>query len=73
MADCYYHGYSGGPGPCPQCASEDARGSERGALGPTLEGDVARELANINSIGRKAAAEQLRRQHDLKDERKKSS
>lgn len=32
MADCMFHGYSGGPGPCSQCQAEDERGLERGKL-----------------------------------------
>lgn len=36
MADCYYHGYSGGPGACPECEEEDRRGLPRDTLsGPT--------------------------------------
>lgn len=26
MADCYWHGYSGSPGPCHTCEIMDARG-----------------------------------------------
>lgn len=32
MADCYYHGYSGGPGPCRECETEDRRGAKRGTV-----------------------------------------
>jgi hypothetical protein len=32
MADCYWHGYSGGPGRCPDCEREDAEGKERGSI-----------------------------------------
>ena len=30
MADCYYHGYSGGSGPCEYCRMERDRGLEPG-------------------------------------------
>ncbi len=30
MADCYYHGYSGGPGACEYCRMERDRGLEPG-------------------------------------------
>lgn len=32
MADCYFHGYSGGPGPCSDCQREDAEKKERGSI-----------------------------------------
>lgn len=32
MADCYYHGYSGSPGPCDRCAEEDRHNAERGSI-----------------------------------------
>ena len=32
MADCYFHGYSGGPGRCPDCEREDREGKERGSI-----------------------------------------
>lgn len=32
MADCLYHGYSGGPGPCGECKHEDDNDLERGTL-----------------------------------------
>jgi hypothetical protein len=32
MADCYYHGYSGSPGPCPECEEEARRGLKEGTL-----------------------------------------
>lgn len=32
MADCYFHGYSGGPGRCPDCEREDRSGQERGTI-----------------------------------------
>jgi hypothetical protein len=59
MADCYYHGY-GSPGPCELCRLEDQRGEERG----TVSGydGVRMEDADVNSIGRKAAAEKARRE-----------
>lgn len=31
MADCYFHGYSGGPGPCSDCEREDREGKDRGS------------------------------------------
>ncbi len=39
MADCYYHGYSGGPGACRECEEEDRRKLEQGTLppGPGIE------------------------------------
>lgn len=48
MADCYYHGYSGGPGECPECAREDRANLEQGTLppGPGIEltmDDIDRE------------------------------
>lgn len=30
MADCYYHGYSGGPGGCSICDAEETAGEEPG-------------------------------------------
>ena len=54
MADCYYHGYSGSPGPCSQCEAEDRARESRGARGLTLDDSRSvMELANQNSIGRK--------------------
>ena len=32
MADCYLHGYSGGPGPCEKCEHEREDGLEPGSL-----------------------------------------
>lgn len=32
MADCYFHGYSGGPGRCSDCEREDREGKERGSI-----------------------------------------
>ena len=31
MADCYYHGYSGGPGACSICQKEDKSNIKRGS------------------------------------------
>lgn len=45
MADCYYHGYSGGPGPCSECAEERKQRLELGSLegfDPSLAADVIR-------------------------------
>lgn len=30
MADCYFHGYSGGPGRCSECEAEDEAKERRG-------------------------------------------
>lgn len=30
MADCYYHGYSGGPGGCSLCIKEREQGLDQG-------------------------------------------
>jgi hypothetical protein len=65
MADCYEHGYSGGPGPCPQC--------ESGGRGPTLDSDSVVESADIASLGRKAYGEKLRREQKAAAEKKKKS
>lgn len=32
MADCYYHGYSGGPGLCSDCEREREQGLEQGTI-----------------------------------------
>lgn len=32
MADCYYHGYSGGSGTCSLCQQEDRENKERGDI-----------------------------------------
>jgi hypothetical protein len=56
MADCYYHGYTGSPGPCQQCRDEERMNLDRGSTGPALPADAVWEAANINSIGREAVA-----------------
>lgn len=64
MADCYFHGYSGGSGPCSECESERRRGLEPGTLSGEYVGEDAKHVmnaANISSIGRKAAAEMERK------------
>jgi hypothetical protein len=58
MADCYYHGYSGSPGPCSQCEAENRRNLDKGTLGSTLDSDEVVDLANQNSIGKKAAGKE---------------
>jgi hypothetical protein len=70
MADCYEHGYSGGPGDCPKCESENQRGLKRGTLTGNLIGlgNTAMELAEINSLGHKAYAEKKRQ--ESKEEKK---
>ena len=40
MADCYFHGYSGGPGGCSECEQERREGLEQGAL--TVEPDISK-------------------------------
>jgi hypothetical protein len=32
MADCYWHGYSGGPGRCADCEHEDRDNRDRGSI-----------------------------------------
>lgn len=61
MADCYYHGYSGGPGPCYNCEQERRYKLEAGTLGLSIPSDEVVDMANVASIGRKAVAEQLKK------------
>lgn len=51
MADCYYHGYSGGPGVCSQCEAERRAGEEQGTRGLTLEPDLVWDMADKSSLG----------------------
>ena len=64
MADCYFHGYSGGPGSCSECEQERRQSLESGTLRGEYVGEDAKHImnaANISSIGRKAAAEMERK------------
>jgi len=37
MADCYFHGYSGGPGACDLCEQERREGKEQGDITRPLD------------------------------------
>ncbi|MGB4761877.1 MAG: hypothetical protein WBP12_00805 [Candidatus Saccharimonas sp.] len=40
MADCYFHGYSGGPGVCSICVLEEQRGISQGSSGEFYDMEV---------------------------------
>jgi len=52
VADCLYHGYSGGPGICEDCRKEDLAGSKRG----TIPYDPAEHLT-LEELNRKTENE----------------
>lgn len=61
MSDCYYHGYSGGPGGCYLCEKERAQKLEPGSLQEEKDTSANTwQAANIASIGRSLAAEMAR-------------
>lgn len=75
MADCYYHGYSGGPGGCSQCEAENRSGEERGTRGMTLDSDLVMDMANKSSLGttlwKKVKSEEFKKEKSFKNKRKK--
>lgn len=68
MADCYYHGYSGGPGRCSMCDEEERRGLDPG----TLPGHESIPLEHLTAktemeiTGRKESLEEWRKRRRKK-------
>lgn len=54
MADCYYHGYSGGPGSCRICDKEEERGQEPGSSGEIYDGSITAHDWQHGRYGRMA-------------------
>jgi hypothetical protein len=54
MADCYYHGYSGGPGDCGICERERERGQEEGSSGEIYDGSITAHDWQNGRYGRMA-------------------